>query len=120
MIFDVGTSKKIEPFPSIRLGSSSTDGEDKDLLNLDYFMTKSHYPIGYYLTYDVASHFESVFPIVENETYKSKEIIPEEMLEHDIVVKMPPKRKFSIKARITCIRKAEPRIVIPENPYTGI
>jgi len=119
-MFDVVTSKKIEPFPSVRLGSSSTDGEDIDWLNLEYFITKSHYSIGYCLTFDVASHLESVFPNVEKETSKSKEIIPDEMLEHDIVVKMPPKRKFSIKARIRRIRKAEPRVVIPENPYTGI
>lgn len=42
------------------------------------------------------------------------------LLEHDIVVKMPPKRKFAIKARITRIRKAHPQIVIPENLYPGI
>lgn len=119
-MLDTVSSNRIAPFPLIRLGSSSTDGEDRDFLNLDYFITKALYSTGYYLSFDVASHSASVSPISENETYKHKELIPEEMLEHDIVVKMPPKRKFVIKARITCIRKAEPQIVIPENPYTGI
>ena len=36
------------------------------------------------------------------------------LIAHDIVVKMPPKRKLSIKARIIRIQKAEPRVVIPE------
>lgn len=119
-MLDVISSNKIATFSFMRLGSSSIDGEDKDLLNLDYFMTKGFYPIEYYLSFDVASHLESVSLILENETYKYKEIIPEEMLEHDIVVKMPPKRKFAIKARITRIRKAHPQIVIPENLYPGI
>lgn len=114
------TSQKIKPFVIIALGSSSTDGEDNDLLNLNYDMTEGSYPMGPHPLYDIASHAESISPIFENETYKFREIIPEEMLEHDIFVKMPPKKKYTIKVKITRIRKAEPRIVIPDYPYTGI
>lgn len=119
-MLDVITSTRIEPVYSIKLGSSSTDGEDRDLLNLDYVIKKGFYTVGLNLVFDIASYFKNVFPILENETYKYKESIPEEMIEHDIFVKMPPKKKYIIKAKITSVRKAEPRIVIPEYPYTGI
>lgn len=42
------------------------------------------------------------------------------IVEHDVVVTMPPRRKISTQAKITRIRKAEPRIVTPENTYLGI
>jgi hypothetical protein len=42
------------------------------------------------------------------------------MLEHDIVVKMPPKRRRTIKFKIRHIRRAKPKIVIPENPNIDI
>lgn len=119
-MLDVITSKKIEPFYAIKLGSSSTDGEDRDLLNLDYFMKKDFYTVGLNLAFDIASYFKNVFPILENETYKFKEIIPEEMIEHDIFIKMSPKRRRTVKFKIKRIRKAKPRIIIPENPYTDI
>src|SRR4030043_853239 len=119
MINEIVSSDRIVPFLPIKLGSSSTDGEDIDFVT-DYFVAQSPYSAGHYLSFDVASHLASVSPISENETYKHKKLIPEEMLEHDIFVKMPPKKKYSIKAKITRIRKAEPRIVIPDYPYTGI
>lgn len=119
-MLDVVTSQKIKPFSPIRLGSSSTDGEDKDYLNFDHFVEKAMHSVGSYLSFDVASHLGFITPILENETYKTKEFFTEEMIEHDIYVKMPPRKKYSIKARITRIRKAVPRIVIPEMPYTGI
>lgn len=48
------------------------------------------------------------------ETFKDIETIPAEMLEHDIFVKMPSKREYTIKAKIIQRYKAEPRIVVPE------
>ena len=45
------------------------------------------------------------------------ESMPEEMIEHDITIRMSHKRKYFIKAKITKIRKAEPQVVIPENTY---
>ncbi|MBI5195245.1 MAG: hypothetical protein HZA10_02865 [Nitrospirae bacterium] len=115
---DTISSNRIEPVNFIRLGSSSTDGEDR-AWNLNYPIVKGSYTSGYYPEFDIASYSGSTALIPENETYKYKEIIPEEMLEHDIFVKMPPKKKYTIKAKIVCVRKAEPQIVIPEYPYTG-
>ncbi len=53
-------------------------------------------------------------------TTKYGESISEEMLEHDIFIKMPPKKKYTIKAKTIRIRKAEPRIVLDENIHTGL
>jgi len=118
MMLDTVTSLRIERFPSVRLGSSSTDGEDRDYLQfLSYPLTKGYYPSRQYLFFDIASHLAAMLPPIENETYKDREIIAEEIIEHDIYVQMPPKRRLTIKARIIGIRKAEPRIVTPENPY---
>lgn len=52
-----------------------------------------------------------VSPVSENETYKHKEFIPEEMIEHDIFVKMPPKRKRTVKFKIRRIRRAKPNLL---------
>ena len=43
-----------------------------------------------------------------------EEPIPEEMLEYDIVVKMPPKEKHTIELEIKSIKKAEPKVIKPE------
>jgi len=37
------------------------------------------------------------------------------LIEEDIVVKMPPKRKYKVKLKIRKISKAKPRIVSPNN-----
>jgi len=119
-MMDIISSNRIETFPFIRLGSSSVDGEDKDLL-IYYDMMKDYRPSGYYhFLFDVVSHLESIPPFIENETYKYREIIPEEMIEHDVFVKMSPKRRLVVKVTITHVRKAKPRIIVPENPYIGI
>ena len=119
MITEIVSSNRIVPFLPIKLGSSSTDGEDRDFVT-DYFVAQSPYSAGYYPSFDVASHLAATPSLTENETYKDRAPIAEEMIEHDIFVKMPPKKKYTIKAKITRIRKAEPRIVIPDYPYTGI
>jgi len=118
-MLDIISSNRIEPVSFMKLGSSSTDGEDRDW-NLDFLMIKVYYPAGHYMSFYVTSYFVSMAQILENETYKYKETIPEEMIEHDIFVKMPPKKRYIVKAKIVRIRKAEPRIVIPEHPYAGI
>lgn len=35
-------------------------------------------------------------------------------VEHDITVRMPPKRRYTVKLKITSIRKATPNIAEPE------
>ena len=42
------------------------------------------------------------------------EILPEEMLEYDIVVRMPPKKKYTIELEVKSIKKAKPKIIEPE------
>lgn len=120
MILAPASSNRVKPFYLLVLGSSSTDGEDKDLSQLRDLRTRMSYSGHSYSVYDVASHFETAPLIFENETYKQSVIDTEGMIEYDIIIKMPPRKKYSIKAKITRIRKAEPRIVIPEKPYTGI
>ncbi len=43
-----------------------------------------------------------------------EEILPEEMLEYDVVVRVPPRKKYTIELKVKSIKKAEPRIVEPE------
>jgi hypothetical protein len=49
----------------------------------------------------------------------SKKKLPEELdiedtIEHDVFVRMPPKRRYLVKVDVKRIRKAEPNIVVPE------
>ena len=70
-----------------------------------------------------SSRFEikSETSIVEQSLHKiSSELIGEEelaieMLEHDYVVKMPPKKRYKVKATVTKIRRGEPSKFAPEN-----
>jgi hypothetical protein len=43
-----------------------------------------------------------------------EEILPEEILEYDIVVCMSPRKSYTIELEVKSIRKAEPKIVEPE------
>jgi hypothetical protein len=55
---------------------------------------------------------------IKNETSlieKPSEIaISEDMLEFDIVIRMPPKKEWSVRLRVESIEKAKPHIVEPE------
>lgn len=49
----------------------------------------------------------------------SKKKLPEELdlegtIEHDVFVRMPPKRRYLVEVDVKRIRKAEPNIVVPE------
>lgn len=57
----------------------------------------------------IRPHFE-----VKIETFSIEEATPKEMLEYDIVVRMLPKRKYTIELEVKSIKKAEPKIVEPE------
>lgn len=37
-----------------------------------------------------------------------------EMVEHDFIVRMPPKRRYTIELEVTNIRKGKPRFIEPE------
>ncbi len=41
-------------------------------------------------------------------------ILPEEILEYDIIVRMSPRRRYTIELEVESIKKAEPRIIEPE------
>ena len=45
-----------------------------------------------------------------------KEVIPGEMLEHDEIVRNPPRKRYASNIRVKGIRKAEPRIIEPDEP----
>jgi hypothetical protein len=61
----------------------------------------------------IQSYFE-----IKNETSlieKPSEIaISEDMLEFDIVIRMPPKKEWSVQLKVESIEKAKPHIVEPE------
>lgn len=44
----------------------------------------------------------------------SEEDIVMEMLEHDFIVRVPPKKRYTVELEVKNIRKGEPRIVEPE------
>jgi hypothetical protein len=119
-MLDTISSQRIEPIKLPVLGSSSTDGEGKDFFYAENLPMKSFCRSGYPFSFDVASRFSTTQGLLETETFKQKQEVYDTMIEHDIFIKMPPRKKYSVKAKITCIRKAEPRIVAPEMPYTGI
>lgn len=51
---------------------------------------------------------------VENEWPPDEEDVTLEMLEHDVVVQMPPVNKYSVTLEVKSIRKGMPVIVAPE------
>ena len=40
--------------------------------------------------------------------------LPEETLEYDVIVQMPPRKRYTIELEVKSIKKAEPIIVEPE------
>ncbi len=50
---------------------------------------------------------------VEENRYVISEI-PDELMEHDTFISMPPKDSFSVRLRIKNISKGEPSLVLPE------
>lgn len=42
------------------------------------------------------------------------EALPEEMMEYDVFVRMPPLRDYTIRVKIKSVEKAIPRVVEPE------
>jgi transposase-like protein len=42
----------------------------------------------------------------------TEEQIISSMVQHDIVVKMPPKKKYTLKVKEFRVRKAEPKILL--------
>jgi hypothetical protein len=52
---------------------------------------------------------------VASEKASAKKANLDDMAEHDIVVHMPPKRKYLVEVDVTDIRKAKPKVVVPDS-----
>jgi|YelNatPaOPRAMG01_1025707.scaffolds.fasta_scaffold14324_4 hypothetical protein len=107
-----------------QFSSSSTGKEEIDIMEINkrllstwawkrLYLYRSLFPK---LEIDLSSiglYFE-----IKNETFPkhmtteeiSEEDLFSEMLEHDFIVKMPPKRRYSIELSIKNIRRGEPKI----------
>lgn len=80
------------------------------------FKKQIHYNLFPLFEVDLSSikpHFE-----IKNETSLIEDIfektIPENMLEFNIVVRMPPMKEWSARVKVKSVEKATPRIVEPE------
>jgi len=76
--------------------------------------TKYKNPLDYSSSIKINQFFES-----KNETSLIEEMleitVPEDMLEFDIVVQMPPIKEWSARLRVKSVEKATPHIVEPED-----
>jgi len=61
----------------------------------------------------VYSQFEPASGTYITEVLSEEDII-NEMLEHDFIVRMPPRKRYTIELEVKSIKKAKPRIVEPE------
>lgn len=101
------TTETIRHIDMITLVSSSRNNGDAELLIATHPLKRVN--TKNYISCDTASYVNVVILNFRSETFGDIERPLEEMLEHDIVVKMLPKNRFTIKARITRISKAEPK-----------
>lgn len=62
----------------------------------------------------------TVYPIFKSksETFASgimlEDMFNEEIVEHDVVICMPPKKRYTVEINIQAIRKGEPKVIEPE------
>jgi len=113
-------------YPIQYFSTSSTGIEEIDIMDirdnlLSTWMRKRPKKLFYHsliplLEIDLSSiwpHFE-----IKNETSLIEGMlemaVPEDMLEFDIVVRMPPMKEWSARLRVKSVEKATPRIVEPE------
>lgn len=108
--------------------TGSSRGEETDISEVSdrlFFVSMSQELLKKLLSYrSLLPAFEidlsSVRPYFEPMTSSSliegfcEEIPPEETLEYDIIVWMPPRKRYSIELEVKSIKKAEPIIVEPE------
>ncbi len=128
MLLDKITSPNIMtkeyPTPHAFTGSSRKEETDNisEMLDWPFFVSiRQELPRQPFFYRSLLPSFEidlsSVHPYFEpmSETYVtevlSEEDIINEMLEHDFVVRMPPRRRYAIELEVKSIKKAEPRFV---------
>lgn len=129
MVGDIASqvvTTKDYPAPSPFTGGSRREEANKSeiLDRLFFVLTRQELPKIPFFYRSLPAPFEidlsSVYPYFELMTRTSlieeiyEEILPEEMLEYDVVVQMPPKRRYNIELEIRGIKKAEPKIVESE------
>lgn len=115
-MLETSTSPKIKPFVLIILGSSSREQENGGYEMSDYPAQKRSLPERI-LPHDTASHADAASLYFVGETYREESGVSDEFIEHDLYIVMEPKKQYTVRARITSVKKAGPRIVIPENIF---
>ncbi len=117
------TTNRCYPIGGFYSPSTSMEEEMSEVLeyivsNLTkIFLKKKFYPS---LVPLLKIDWSSVCPIFEikSETFASdvmrEDVFYEEILEYDVVVCMPPKKRYTVEINIQTIRKGEPKIIEPE------
>jgi len=115
-----------QDYPIQYFSSSSAGIEEIDIMDirdslLSTWMRKRPKELFYHSLIPLLEiDFSSIRPRFEikNETSLIEGIlemaVPEDMLEFDIVVRMPPKKEWSARLRVKSVEKATPHIVEPE------
>jgi hypothetical protein len=114
------------PIPYVFTGSSRSEETDiGEILDWFFFILMRQELLKKPLFYrsllpSFKIDLSSVYPLFEpmSETYVtevlSEEDIISEVLEHDFVVRMPPRRRYAIELEVKSIKKASPRFVESE------
>ena len=113
--------------------STSLKGIDTQIIQEDTFSSiltqkrykaPSYYNISSLLQIDTSSTKKIIFE-AKNETSKislmtdkdkdlfSEEVITIDMVEHEFIVKMPPKNRYKVRVRVKEVKRGEPRVVQP-------
>lgn len=113
-------------YPIQYFSNPSTGIEEIDIINLwdsvlsNWIRERPKRPFYHSLILLFETDLSSIWPRFEikSETSMLEEIlgreIPEDMLEFEIVVRMPPMKERSARVRVKSVEKATPRIVEPE------
>jgi len=130
--WDTQVNDKIKDYPTTYPPAGSSAGDIDDILNPAIYDrikrgTKIIYPnIQNLLEIDLSSihpHFRiknetsSIHEMVEKTVslQLSEEEIVMEMVDHDIITGLPPKRRYKVELRVRNIRRGKPKIVNPED-----
>lgn len=101
------------------------------LYRIDLYKNKHQYPEISELENTISNEPEESFTQISNfspnwiprtstfiDNFQSNIISYDELMEYNIIVRMPPKRRYTINLQVMDIRKAKPKIVEPEEILT--
>jgi len=101
--------------------SKPEETETSDALNRSLSLITSATPMFFQnLLPLIEADLSTVYPLIKstNETWKlgasTAELVPVEMLESDIVVRMRPKKAYAVSLQVKGIKKGMPKIVDPQ------